>query len=395
MEIHSTPTTLGSVHSTPPEATTEDPIHTTTTEIHSTTTTNLKSIQQSTTHLKIHPPTDPIYNNHNPTTSTTTTPITTSTTTTSTATTSPTTTPKPKTKKEVLEETDTVLQNINSTLQEFQDALTSAEATTTTPKPVSSTETSRLQREDLRRPLIDLLHFKIVLAEAEESRGICVENADPKCKALEKTLNDIDDQLQILKNNIDSWDQENLKSLTSLNSDLNDQMSYATTPAFINANLDKTETNRRLESMRQNAEDAQKAVQDEIGSLTDGVIFGAVFGTLGGIILVALIANIAFRAIKNNKNKKNKEYNKISTASMPVDGFPRDQDNLGYLDNESARPRGNIYPMQNFSRPAPLARDPYRHPEKKPVEDLCQELPTTPERTSGRPLCQSLIVQEP
>ncbi|XP_064103447.1 syndecan-3-like isoform X2 [Macrobrachium nipponense] len=338
-----------------------------------TTTTTTSSITTS-----------PTTTSSTTTSPTTTSSITTSPTTTSSITTSPTTTPKPKTKKEVLEETDTVLQNINSTLQEFQDALTRAEATTTTPKP----ETSVLKREDLAQPLIDLMHFKGVLAE--ESTSICVEKAEQSCKDLEKTLNDIDDQLQILKSNVDSWDQENLNRLMLLNSTLYDQMSYATTPAFINANLDKTETNRRLESMEKSVEDAKTAVQNEIDSLnegSDGVIFAAVFGTLGGLIIVALIAGIAFRAIKSSKNKteKNTEHNKLSEASVPVEGFLRDQDNLGYVDDEPARTRDDVYPMQNFSRPAPLAKDPYRRPQTRPVEDLYAK-PLTSRRPQISPI---------
>ncbi|XP_068215154.1 uncharacterized protein [Palaemon carinicauda] len=269
-------------------------------------------------------------------------------------------------KKEVLDETDNIIVNITGTIAEFQNALTDAIQTTITIP--TTTDSPKAREEFIAKYLSDLVH---IFTEGTNGDSMCLAN-NTKCEELEKTLEAIDQQLQFLKDNVDKWDQTRMEDLETLSLDLTDKMSYATDPDFINKNINVTITQTKLEGISEKADEAKKVVEDEINDLSNGVIFTAVFGTLGGLIIISLIVGLAYAIIKGRKSKKpnNKAYKEVQEENVPIDGFLHDHDNMAYEDDEPAKPRNDAYPLKPFNKPTPPPKDPYRRREEIPVDDL-------------------------
>ncbi|KAK3878587.1 hypothetical protein Pcinc_016800 [Petrolisthes cinctipes] len=191
--------------------------------------------------------------------------------------------------------------------------------------------------------------------------NICSQPQTQACTELQGNLKEIDTLTGEFNSNPSAWTTSQMQRLEGDNEKLNKSL------ADVSPNdIENESFNIFYEEMNEDLNEGIKKADNKIKDLnkteSDSIIFVAVFGSIGGLIVVALFAGMGF-VIYKKKAGVNKSGKKRS-AKMPGDNIPLESSHSPAnfdVHNNSADSHGRSPPPRH----PPLQRNVY----KKPIAD--------------------------
>ncbi|KAK4321570.1 hypothetical protein Pmani_007640 [Petrolisthes manimaculis] len=192
--------------------------------------------------------------------------------------------------------------------------------------------------------------------------NICSQPQTQACTELQDNLKDIDTLTGEFNSNPSTWTTSQMQRLEGDNKKLNTSLTEVSTN-----DIQKESFNTFYDEMNKDLEEGIKKADNKIDDInkteSDSIIFVAVFGSIGGLMVVALFAGMGFviykkKAVVNKSGKK-------KSAKMPGDNIPLESSHSPAnfdVHNNPADSHGRSPPPRH----PPLQRNVYKKPTADP-----------------------------